>query len=151
MRVPRPSHFTRVFRRAYRQALVGATDGVIGGYITADGTPGLVPFTRGGLPDHSTAVEKGVIPNNVVGGFSVLLDGQGRAVAVLFRSVLNSAEIGFELPLEYQAAIIHAVPDKSSQFRVLKCANCNPSIICADDGAKHRAGGWVTKCWHLPS
>ena len=79
-----------------------ATDGVLGGYVKADGTVDFVPFTRNGLNGHTAAQLAGAIPKNAIGGFSVIIQ-DGQIARWNFLSALNGDEP--TLSLEYQQQI----------------------------------------------
>lgn len=116
----RPSStFAADLQQSFNSQVGGAVDNFLGGYITAEGKPVLLPFTRNGIPDHATGVSLGVIPANARGGFSVVVDSQGRATHVLFRSALNLSEEGGYLPVELQQQVINGLP-KAPNFKVLE-------------------------------
>ena len=66
-----------------------ATDGVLGGFVKADGTVDFVPFTRNGLTGHTAAQAAGAIPADAAGGFSVGVNSEGQITGFNFNSALN--------------------------------------------------------------
>jgi hypothetical protein len=117
--VPMTNTFAADLQQSFRTQVGNASDGVLGGYITAEGKPVLLPFTRGGIGGHSAGVAAGVIPSTARGGFSVIVNSMGQATEVLFRSSLNSADNDFYLPAEVQQQIVDGLP-KASNFKVLE-------------------------------
>ena len=73
-----------------------ATDGVLGGFVKADGTVDFVPFTRNGLIGHTAAQSAGAIPTDAAGGFSISVQ-DGKVVGYNFQSVLNAKSPNFTL------------------------------------------------------
>ena len=85
-----------------------ATDGVLGGFIKADGTVDFVPFTRNGLIGHTAAQSAGAIPTDAAGGFSISFQ-DGKVVGYNFQSVLNAKSPNFTLSPVLQQQIKSAL------------------------------------------
>ncbi len=81
-----------------------ATDGVLGGFVKADGTVDFVPFTRNGLTGHTAAQAAGAIPADAAGGFSVTVQ-DGKIVGYNFQSALNANSPNYRLPPALQQQI----------------------------------------------
>ena len=93
-----------------------ATDGVLGGFIKADGTVDFVPFTRNGLIGHTAAQSAGAIPTDAAGGFSISVQ-DGKVVGYNFQSVPNAKSPNFTLSPVLQQQIKSALPTVTATER----------------------------------
>jgi YD repeat-containing protein len=92
----------------------GITDGIVGGYVNADGTVDFVQFSANGFIGHTAAQAGGAIPQDAIGGFSVGVKN-GQAVDFNFNSALNGDQT--ELSPQLQQQIIQAIP-KTTDFDI---------------------------------
>jgi RHS repeat-associated protein len=104
---PLVTPFAQTARANFAAQVAAATDGVLGGFVKADGTVDFVPFTRSGYTGHVAARAAGAIPKDAIGGFSLGVKG-GQVVDFNFNSILNGDKVS--LSPELQQQIIDALP-----------------------------------------
>ncbi len=111
---PTASPFAQTALANFNAKAAGITDGILGGYVKADGTVDFVQFTANGFNGHAPAQAAGAIPQDAIGGFSVGVKN-GQAVDFNFASFLNGEQV--KLSPQLQQQLIQAIP-RASDFDI---------------------------------
>jgi hypothetical protein len=104
---PTASPFAQATLANFNAKAAGMTEGILGGYVNADGTVDFVEFTANGFNGHTAAQAGGAIPQDAIGGFSVAVQN-GKAVDFNFNSALNGEQV--QLSPQLQQQIVQAIP-----------------------------------------